>query len=72
MASVCVEANGRRLIQVNELPTRPKIRIGKVSAKVAQSVRVKIEALIASKASGQPLDRETAHWLREIDDRLHQ
>jgi len=72
MASVCVEANGRRLIQVNELPTRPKVRLGRVSDKVAQSIRVKIEALIASKASGQPLDRETANWLGEIDDRLHQ
>ena len=72
MASVCVEVNGRRLIQVNELPTRPKVRLGKASDKVAQSIRVKIESLIASKASGQPLDRETAHWLREIDDRLHQ
>ncbi len=71
MASVCVESNGRRLIQVNELPTRPKVRLGKASDKVAQSIRVKIETLIASKASGQPLDRETAHWLHEIDDRLH-
>ena len=72
MASVCVEPNGRRLIQINELPSRPKVRLGKVSDKVAQSIRVKVEALIAAKASGQPLDRETAAWLGEIDDRLHQ
>jgi len=72
MASVYAESNGRRLVQVNELVDRPKIRLGKVSDKVAQSIRVKIEALIASRASGQPLDRETAHWLGEIDDRLHQ
>jgi len=72
VASVCVEANRRRLVQVNELPNRPKVRLGKVSDKDAQSIRVKIEALIASKASGQPLDRETAHWLRGIADRLYQ
>ena len=71
MASVCVGQNGRRLIQINELQRRPKIRLGKVSDKVAQSIRLRIESLIASKASGQPLDRETAAWLGEIDDLLH-
>jgi integrase len=71
MASVCPEPNGRKLIQINELPGRPKVRLGKVSDKVAQSVRVKIEALLAAKASGQPLDREAAAWLGNIDRKLH-
>jgi integrase len=71
MASVCVESNGRRLIQINELPQRPKVRLGKVSDKFAQSIRVKIESLVGSKASGQPLEHETAAWLGNIDDRLH-
>lgn len=71
MASVCCEGNGRRYIQANELPGRPKVRLGKVSDKVAESIRTKVESLIAAKASGQPLDQETAAWLGRIDTRLH-
>jgi integrase len=71
MASVCPEPNGRKLIQINQLPNRPKVRLGKVSDKAAQSIRVKIEAVLASKASGQPLDHETASWLGRIDRKLH-
>ena len=71
MASVCPEPNGRKLIQINELPGRPKVRLGKVSDKVAQSVCVKIEAMLAAKASGQPLDHETAAWLGKVDRKLH-
>jgi integrase len=71
MASVCPEPNGRKLIQINEMPSRPKVRLGKVSDKVAQSVCVKIEAMLAAKASCQPLDHETAAWLGKLDPKLH-
>jgi len=71
MASVCPEPNGRKLIQINEMPSRPKVRLGKVSDKVAQSVCVKIEAMLAAKASGQSLDHETAAWLGKVDRKLH-
>jgi integrase len=71
MASVCCEGNGRRYIQANELPGRPKVRLGRVSEKVAESIRSKVEALIAAQASGQPIDPETAAWLARISSELH-
>ena len=71
MASVSREPNGRKTIQLNEMPDRPKIRLGKASDKVAQSVRVRIEALLAAKASGQSIDQETATWLGNIERKLH-
>ena len=72
MASVVLAASGRRLIQINELPARPKVRLGKVSEKVANSIRVKLEAIVAATAARQPLDHETAGWLGKVDKRLHQ
>ena len=70
MASICREAGGRKVLQLNEFEGRPKIRLGKVADKVAQSVRVRVESLMAAKASGQPLDQETATWVGKIDQRL--
>ncbi len=71
MASVCPESGGRKYIQLNELRGRPKVRLGKVSKSAALSICVKIEALLVAKASGQPLDHETALWLGKIDQKLH-
>jgi integrase len=71
MASVCCESNGRKYIQVNELPGRPKLRLGKASDKVAKSICAKVEAMIAAKLSGQPVDPETAVWLGGVTNKLH-
>jgi integrase len=71
MASISREPNGAKTIQFVDGDKRRSIRLGKFSDKAAQSVRAKVESILAASASGQPLDQETAAWLGRIDDKLH-
>ncbi len=72
MASISVEANGGRRIQfVDGNGDRKGIRLGKVSARDAQAVKIKIEALLSAKMSGASgLDREVAAWLAKLDSKM--
>ena len=72
MASVVTEANGRRLIQLSEgeHTQRPKIRLGKVTKRDAESTRVHIENLLRSKKVGTTIPPATAEWLSKIPDSL--
>ena len=71
MASLTNEKNGRRTIQfVEENGKRKSIRLGKVTRKNAESVKTRVEYLISSKITGNPLDQETSKWLSQIDDGL--
>jgi integrase len=64
MASISRGPNGRRLIQFVAPDGRRKtLRLGKVSQRIAEEVRVKVEALAAAGQSGFALDRDTADWL---------
>lgn len=68
MASVSHnKQTGRRCVQFKGVDgTRKTLRLGKMSAREADSVRIKVEALLASRISGMPLDREMASWLGAI------
>ena len=44
----------------------------KLAKTVAQSVRVKLLALVSAKNSGMPIDAETATWLSKIDNKLYE
>ncbi len=68
MASVVTETNGRRLIQLSEgeHTQRPKIRLGKVTKRDAESARVHIEYLLRSKKVGSTMPPATADWLSNI------
>src|SRR5258708_5152601 len=71
MASISREPNGRRVIQYMAGDGKRKsIRLGKVSQRTAEEVKVKIECLAAAAASGCPLDHETASWVSKIGDDL--
>ncbi len=73
MASISTECNGRRVIQVIVADGKRKsIRLGKVSQRQAESVRVKVEDLAAAAITGQSLRRETASWLAALDERLYE
>jgi integrase len=71
MASISREPNGAKTIQFVDRDKRRSIRLGKVTEKTAQSVRLKVESIFAANASGQPLDQETATWLGKIDPTLY-
>ena len=72
MASISNDPNGRRRIQfLNTDGQRKTIRLGKVSLRHAESVKVKIEDLVsASITGGSPRD-DTTRWLASLDAALH-
>jgi len=73
MASIIRDPNGRKRIQFMCADgVKRAIRLGKVELRHAESIRVKIETLLSAAITRQPLDRETALWLAEIDDDLHE
>jgi integrase len=64
MASISRESNGRRTIQfIAGDGRRRSIRLGKVSQRIAEETRVKVEALSAAAVAGLSWDAETAKWV---------
>jgi site-specific recombinase XerD len=71
MASISRESNGRRTIQfVGPDGKRKSVRLGKVSQRTAEGVKVRMEALVVAQLTGQPVDDETARWLADRDNRM--
>ena len=71
MASISKEPNGRRSLQfVAGDGKRRTIRIGKVSKKIAEGIKRRVEELNAANIADHPIDRDTASWLSQIDDSL--
>lgn len=74
MASITRETNGRKRIQwidPDNSDRRCTLRMGEVSIKVAESVKVRIEEIIAHKVTGTPHTAELAGWIRDLPDELH-
>jgi integrase len=68
MASVINRPDGSRWVQfVDPNKKRQTVRLGKVSKKAADAVRTRVEELLAAKVMAQPMERDTAVWLRGID-----
>jgi integrase len=72
MASISKEPNGRKTIQfVGKDDKRRSIRLGKMSIHKAETIKSHVEELLAASLSRQAIDRNTANWLAEIPDALH-
>lgn len=71
MASISREPNGRRTVQFTAADGRRKsIRLGKVSQRIADEIKVKVEHLNGAIVSNLPLDNETAQWVAKLGDDL--
>jgi len=71
MASISSDPNGRkRILFVDGNGDRKTIRLGKMSIKQANEIKLKVEALSAAKRAGLPLDGETAAWIGKIENCL--
>lgn len=71
MASISKAANGFRTIQfIGGDGKRRSIRLGKVSARQAEAVKLRVETLNAAIISKCPLDGDTATWVAGIGDDL--
>src|SRR5438067_219713 len=72
MASIIKRPNGHRWIQFTDGDYKRKtVRLGKVTAKFAQEVKTKVEALNSAAIANFSLEGETAKWVAEIGDVLH-
>lgn len=72
MASVTSMPDGKKRVQfVARGGGRKTIHLGKTDKRYAESVRVRVEAILGAQLRGEPLDRETSEWLGTIDDWLH-
>lgn len=73
MASVSDDPNGRkRILFIGADGKRRPIRLGKISAKQADAVKLRVERLVASQVTGHPPDDETSRWLQTIDGDLRE
>ena len=71
MATISKHKNGTRRIQFcSPNGSRQTIYLGKCPQKVAESIKVKVEALIAAAVANQAVDPETAKWLSNIEVKL--
>lgn len=71
MASIANDPNGRRrILFVAPDGIRRAIRLGKCDRKTAENVCRHVESLLASRLSGQPVERQTAVWLADIGEGL--
>jgi len=71
MASVVNRPNGRREIQFTDPSGKRKtIRLGKMPKRNAETVKTRVEHLLTSQISRQPLDGDTAKWVASLDDVL--
>ena len=68
MASISTDSKGNRTIQfVGADRKRRSVRLGKASLRVAESIKVRVEALNIANITGHPVDVETARWVSERD-----
>jgi integrase len=72
MATIGTDPNGRRrVLFVAADGSRKTVRLGKCSQRDAETVCRHIEVLAASTIHGQPVPRDTALWLADLGDTLH-
>ena len=72
MASISREPNGRRTIQfVSADGSRKSIRLGKVSQRTAEAVKVRVEQLASAVLTSHVVDDETARWVAGLDGAIH-
>jgi integrase len=72
MASISRGPDGKRIIQfVNPNRKRKSIRVGKVSQRTVEEIRLRVEYLNAANGAGCPVDDVTAQWVGKICDALH-
>jgi len=71
MASIARDKGGnRRILFVAPDGKRPTIRLGKVSQRMAEGIKYRVEHLLAAKLTGHAVDADTACWVAELPDAL--
>jgi integrase len=73
LASITRQSNGTRLIQfIGTDRARRSIRLGKVPQRAADTLKLRVEHLLAASMTGSPLEEETARWVANLDDAMYE
>jgi integrase len=71
MASLSTSGDGKQTIQFIDTNGRRKsIRLGRLPRRIAEAIKLRIEALLAAKLANSSIDRDTSAWLGGISDDL--
>lgn len=72
MASIARDPNGRkRLLFHGSDGKRRCIRLGKVTQRQAESIKLRVENLVSASLTGHACDDETARWVASLSNALH-
>src|ERR1700693_3576053 len=72
MASIANDPNGRRrIIFVVKNHDRKTVWLGKVSKRLAEEIKTKVESLSTAAKMGCSVDGDTATWVGKIGDERH-
>lgn len=72
MASITTRPNGSRFITFRDGSGAARhITLGQVAKRYADSLKVRVEDLVAAKLHGHSPTDETSRWLSSLDDRLY-
>lgn len=71
MATINKDNKGWRILVVDHQGKRRTIRPGKIDKKGVQHIARHLDVLVAAKIAGQPFGRQTALWIEEIGNTLH-
>jgi integrase len=67
MASVANDPGGRkRIIFLDKNKNRKAIWLGKVSRRLADEIKTKVEAIVTAAIAARSIDSETAEWLDKV------
>ncbi len=70
-AHITREKNGHKTIQFTGVDgKRRSVRLGKMPQRSAETVKRRVESLIAARISGHAVDDETARWIAKLDQPL--
>ena len=71
MASISKGPNGHRMLQFTAVDNKRKtIRLGKMSQRLAESFKHRVEQLISAKRSGAAMDADTASWVGSLPPKM--
>ena len=71
MASIGHDPGGlRRILFVAPNGKRKTLRLGKATQRTAETVKIKVEALVMASITGSPLEDEVSRWLADLDTRM--
>ena len=72
MASIANDPGGRRrILFLDRNSDRKTIWLGKVSKRLAEEIKTKVESINCAAIAGVSIDGETAEWLGKIGNSLH-